>query len=500
MTSTDPDPRGSPALTRVEVRRRASAGVFFIASSSLAGLVIGFAGNLILARLLVPSDFGMVAVGATVLLLGGALAEGGLGIGMIRRAEDPAPEELRALNGIQLAIALAIFVPCTLIALNFGTTGQVTAIMLLSLPITTLQTPGRVMLLRRMQYDRQAVVDLGAQASSLLFSVTTCLLGAGVWGLAVGSVVKGVAAVVLTAILSIGIHPPSFRGWRPLGPLMRFGLVFQANWIVLVARTQGLNAAIALVGGVDVLGLWWLANRLLDVPSVIFGSLSGVSFPAMANLIAHGEDPSPTIPRVVRLATIASVLVFVPFAVASPDLVPIVFGEQWRQAGEIIPLVTLGLLIGGPISVGVCGYLFAIGKPAAVAWGSALTGIAWITVTVAAFPLVGISAIGIGAICGGLVDAIYLDSVTRREVRITSIGSAAVPIAIALLAGLLGLGIVEATSSGLLIAAAAGVVAEAVCLAGLWLVCRSDLLETIRTTLGTVSDAVSRAPASSEPA
>ena len=70
--------------------------------------------------------------------------------------------------------------------------------MVASLPITTLQMPGRVVLSRAMRFDRQIVVDFLAQASFYAFAVTAVALGAGVWGLATATVVKAVVETVLS--------------------------------------------------------------------------------------------------------------------------------------------------------------------------------------------------------------------------------------------------------------------------------------------------------------
>ena len=144
-SNTDNDAAGDGddvfALPRAEVRRRSLAGIFYLTSSSVANLFVGFAASLVLARVLTPTDFGVVAIGSTAVLLAGALADGGLGAGMVKRPEPPTRSELRTLNGIQLRLTLAICLPAIAVALSFGRTGAVTALMLLSLPLTALQTP-----------------------------------------------------------------------------------------------------------------------------------------------------------------------------------------------------------------------------------------------------------------------------------------------------------------------------------------------------------------------
>ena len=79
-------------LSRSEVRRRSLSGVLYLIFSGVAGLAISFFSSLVLARLLTPTDFGVVAVGSTVALIGGVVADGGSVRGWSgdqRRRRDP---------------------------------------------------------------------------------------------------------------------------------------------------------------------------------------------------------------------------------------------------------------------------------------------------------------------------------------------------------------------------------------------------------------------------
>ena len=440
--------------------------------------------------MLTPRDFGMVALGLTVTLLGGALAEGGIGSGIIRRPEPPTRFELKTLSGIQLTIALAICVPAGLFALGFGQTGAVTAIMVASIPIATLQMPGRVTLARAMRFDRQVMVDFVSQTSFYAFSVIAVAVGAGVWGLAIGTVVRAAVATALVAPLSIGFLMPSLRGWREFGELARFGLRFQAAWLAIVGREQGVNAVVAAVAGVTVLGLWSLANRLLQVPLLAFSSLWAVGYPAMSNLLAKGEDVGPIILRTVRRASIVATLVFPAFAAASPELVPALFGEQWRAAADVIPWIGLSTLILGSISVATAGYLSAVGRPGVVAWASAAFGVAWIAVTTPLLSTLGVAAIGVGNLCGALIEVWLLDRATRRSAGVAPYRPLLLPLCVALASGTAGWLVCTAGPAGFGMAVAAGTLTLVLSFTGLALVCSSDLWDTLRLAIGTVRTAV----------
>jgi O-antigen/teichoic acid export membrane protein len=490
---------GSLTFSRAEIRRRSLAGIFYVTTSNVANLVVGFFASLALARMLTPNDFGLVAVGSTVLLLAGVLADGGLGAGMIRRPEPPTRAELRTVNGIQLALTCAIVVPGIIVSLAFGRAGIVTAVMILSLPVAVLQTPGRIVLLRDMRYDRQLTVDLGSQIAYQVYCVASVALGAGVWGLATGALVRSAVATIVTGVVSIGFDLPSLRGWRKFGGLIRFGLSFQANWFAVVVREQSLNIVVAVVSGVGVLGIWTFANRLFQLPSLAFSSLYAVGFPAMANLLMRGEDPAPVILRTVRRAAIAGTFVFAPFAAMSPELIPSVFGNQWQDASTIMPFICLSTLVLGSISVAADSYLAAHGRPGVVAWSSLALGIGWLVVTTPLLPVIGATAIGVGNLAGAIVEAAILDIATRQSAGVAPSKPLVRPTAVAVVAGTAGWIVCTSGPPGLWIALVAGATTGVLCLVGLWAVCREDLTDTLQLSWETIGSALSSresAPAS----
>lgn len=482
----------SLSMPRAEVRQRSLTGIVFLTGSSVINLVVGFVASLVLARLLTPADFGVVALGLTAMLLGAAFADGGLGAAMIRRPEPPTRAELRTLNGIQLTLALAVCLPAAGIALGFGRTGAVVALMVLSLPITALQGPGRITLTRTMRYDRQVAAEVGSQVTAQVLTVVAVVLGAGVWGLAGGVVVRAVGLTVLICLLSTGFHRPSLRGWRGFGGIVRFGLSFQACWYAVLAREQGLNILIALVGGVVPLGIWTFTNRILQLPALGFNSLYVVGFPAMANVLARGETIGPIILRTVRRAAVAGTLIFATFAAVSPKLIPAAFGAPWQDAALIIPLVCLSTLLHGSISVAASSYLTASGRPGIVAIASVCLGVIWLAITAALLPSMGVVAIGIGNLAGALVDAAVLNAATKRTSGVAPYRPLLRPLAVALLGGGLGLLFCIEGPDGFLTAAAAGVLTFFLCALGLLAVCRKDLTDIVQISLGSLRSAVPR--------
>ena len=104
LLTGDPDSQDGDRLSGHRVSQARFGRAVYITSTGVLLLVVGLVGNLVLARLLTPRDFGLIALGATVITLATVLADGGLAAAFIRRGGDPGLTELRSLMGIQLAI------------------------------------------------------------------------------------------------------------------------------------------------------------------------------------------------------------------------------------------------------------------------------------------------------------------------------------------------------------------------------------------------------------
>src|SRR4051812_66626 len=118
-----------------EIKARAVHGTATLGARSVLTFGVAIAGNLVLARLLVPKDFGLVALGSTIIVIASFFSQAGFGAQLIGRAQPPERGELQAVVGFQLAVSVVVLVCFTAAAWPFGRAGLVPAVMLVSLPL-----------------------------------------------------------------------------------------------------------------------------------------------------------------------------------------------------------------------------------------------------------------------------------------------------------------------------------------------------------------------------
>jgi O-antigen/teichoic acid export membrane protein len=473
------------------IRRRGSAAMFYVLSWGFANLVITFFGSVVLARLLSPRDFGLIAVGQTVATLGSTVAEGGIASGFIRQSEGIPLAVLRSINGFQFVITLAFAALLTPIALQFGLAGAVTALMVWSMPIASPQIAGRVVLGRELRFRSIAIVEAVGVLAYYAWAIAGVLAGYGVWSLASGAVVRaGMSTLAVGGIVGWRSLVPSLARYRDVLAVIGFGIRFSLFNLTNVLYDQGKNIVIAMFGGTVALGLWVLAGRMLQLPYLMYQPINRVAFPAFSQFMASGRDPRPVLERVVRLSFAASALVLPAFLVAVPGVITSIFGTQWEDAALIFPGVIISFFIGVPVGSVCIQFLFAVGRPAYVLRVAILTSAVNLAAIAVLIWIIGISGIGFGTIPGAALESVLLARVVQELTGARLFASLPVfSLASALAAGA-GFAVGSVAGQNLSGAVLAGITAAAVAVGVCAVMCRPVVLDLLSVGRRSVSTAL----------
>jgi O-antigen/teichoic acid export membrane protein len=494
------EPRSDPAdaperqLTSDELRSRTSAGVFLVSAQGVAVLLLGVIGNVVLARLLTPYDFGIIAIGMSVMLIGGLLSDGGLGAGLIRRERPPDLAELSSLTAMQLGVASLVVALTAAIAIPAaGETGLVVTAMAASMPILVLQFPSRIMLERTLTYRPLVVVEITQVVVFNTVAISLVAAGLGVWGVAIATAARSfTAAVLMIRVSPVGFVPPRFS-WARIRRLIAFGLQFQAINATWIVRDQLLNASIAAVAGLSTLGLWRLGTRIMDVPYLLLQSLWRVSFPAMSRWVTSGHEAAPVIRRTSGITAVGACTILTGLAASAPGVVPGVFGDQWQEVASVLPPACLAVALGGSVSVATQGYLYAVGDAGIVLRSGIVQAVVWLSVTVPLVSRIGVVAAGLGWLASAVAEAVILGRAVHARTAANVLAVLIVPLSVATAAGACGWLVSEAGGATLVSGIAGGLLAVALFHGGLMLVCRPLFLDSIGFVVRSMRSALTRA-------
>lgn len=343
------DQTGSPpeAVAREGgLAREAARAVPWTMLNYATGKALGLVSTVILARLLVPADFGLLAVAG---LFTGAISVftyEGLGSAVVLE-QDMERSELAAALGFLSVVGLVSAVLGVLVSPLAGALFDVdgaTAVVAVSsvgLALSGVSSFYYGLVLRDLRAKVLFAGEIVAGLSSLAVAIPMAVAGAGVWSLVAGNLTAGVVYLVWVVVASrVRLRPR----WDA-APVRRFwhsGKGFLAHNALWWASANVDNALVARFAGASSLGAYSTAYRLADVPDLaIADAVSQVSFPSFAKLRSQGQDVTRPYLRVVGLVAFAACPLAMLLSATADPFVHTLLGSHWNQA--IGPLEILGI-------------------------------------------------------------------------------------------------------------------------------------------------------------
>jgi O-antigen/teichoic acid export membrane protein len=336
----------SPDLDRLVLR-----GVGWLTVSLGGSQVLGLVSILVLARLLDPTDFGLVAIAATVVGVLQEFQESGAASALIYRRDDIERAAASVLvfapvNAILLYSVGFFAAPQIASALgNKTATGVVRGLLVLVL-IRSLAVVPAAILERAMDYRARMKIDVVTAVAQGVTAVGLALAGVGVWSLVAGQLAGGAAGLVVSWLLVPWRPSPRQASFRTLRQLLRYGRwVGGSRAVNIVNRTLD-NVIVARLLGARSLGIYAIAFRLADLPVSLVGMILGrVMFPLYSQL----QDDVDAVRRafVQNLQRVALVLLPITLGllIGARPIVLALLGSKWEAAVTPLRILAVWALV-----------------------------------------------------------------------------------------------------------------------------------------------------------
>ena len=409
-----------------DLGRRAFTSFLWAAASYAGGKVLVFAATLVLARLLVPADFGVVAFALAVIYYLEYVTDLGLGAALIYRSDADDPRVSSTAFWIGVVGAAVLFVGSWFLAPLLGEVGPGEAVvplfrvLALQFLFSALGKAHEYRLRRSLQFRKLFWPELAGGLAKGVVSVALAIAGAGAWSLVIGQLVG-----VLSQSGGLWIVHPFRPGLtisrRHVAPMLRFGLGIVA--VGLLGQGAG-TFDYVVVGaklGAAALGVYYLAFRLPELVIVsAFQVANDVLFPLYARLRDGSVDGRDDLRRgylqTLRLGAMVAWPAALGMAALALPLVLVLYGEKWRAAAA--PLAFVAVWAGLASLASMPGAVFkALGR----SWLLTATGIMQIAIL---FPAIwfaaphGITAVAASQVVEKTVSLALLGAIIGRVLGI----------------------------------------------------------------------------------
>ena len=344
--------------------------LFYTGGQALFVRILSLVGFIILARLLTPKEYGLVALANVFVTVLATFAAAGLTPTLLQKTDiDDIEIDSAFWTGIGLGTVLTLLLVGAAwpVATAFGEPQLRPILQALSITFLfiAIGSVPQALLARRLDFRSIAVATAIANLVATIVGVAFALSGLGVWSLVVQTILAGAVLAVIMFQRS-GFRPGlNFSLARALS-ILRTGSAYAGNALADLFSQQSGSFAVGAVLGPVSLGVYAVASRILIIlVEVLSLSVRAVAFPMFARV---KEDPV-ALKRAYlaasRLSAAVSAPVYLLTLAVAPEAVVAAFGQKWRAS---VPIMQILCLFGPVYSVMVFNgsVLQALGRPRVV--------------------------------------------------------------------------------------------------------------------------------------
>lgn len=316
------------------LKSRIARSVFWIAWSRGGLQLIAFATTLVVARILHPADYGVMAIAGIWTTAMGELAEMGLGAAIIQ-FRDLTKRDVDTCFWITITIATA---GCIALSLSAGAISRwfdvpalaaVLPAVSFMLPLTAIRVVPDSLLRKDLALDRISQAEIIGGLATLPVTLACALAGYGVWALVAGSLVGPAARSAATF---------AFAPWRPglqfggsrIKDMLHFSVATLGTRVFWVFREQADVFVIGKITGGVTVGFYSMAKQVALLPtSKISTVVNMLSSPVMAELQSDANAMRAAFYRGVRFTASIALPSCVGMALVAHPLVAVLLGPKW---------------------------------------------------------------------------------------------------------------------------------------------------------------------------
>lgn len=325
------------------LKSRVAGGMAWLAAGRLLVNLLAFAGTIVLARLLTPDDFGLVAIATTLLAIVSAVTELSMAQALVHR-RDLHDDHLHAAWTLNAARGLLVgLLFCALaqpVASLYGEPRLVAVMVALGLSVVVngLANPKMALFARDLVFRQEFALNVAGKAAAFTVSVAVAYATRSHWALVMGVV----ASQTVTIALSYRFVPyrPRF-GLKRARDLWSFSVWLSLSQVVNTVNWKSDQLFVAGFLGTAPLGFYTVGDNLAAMPTrEAAAPLMRVLFPAFSWLRDQPERLREAYRSAQGMVSVVALPVAVGSALVAEPLVAVTMGTKWLPSVPVIQVLS----------------------------------------------------------------------------------------------------------------------------------------------------------------
>lgn len=317
-------------------------GGFWISFSTIILRFVNLLSNLILARLLLPSEFGVVGIAYVFWSFFILFTQDGPGSFIVYKGTEDkryldTAYTISLLIGLFFALVMVAVAPFTGTFFNEPNITWILIAFAFNLLLSSVFNVQVAVMTRQMQYQDIAIANIVTSIARVIFTISSALLGMSYWSFVIGDTASWVTGCILTRYqckrsLSLQIDPEiksEVLSYCVGVTVSSFGFYFNAN---------ADNFTVGKLLGSTNLGYYNLAYQLTMALSTILNSvIAQIGMPVFAQLTDEQEQKNVLYNVVKQIAFLTAPIYTLFYLVIDRNVISLMFGENWIPISTVIP-------------------------------------------------------------------------------------------------------------------------------------------------------------------
>lgn len=368
--------------------QKVSRGALWITVGTICSRGLGLISSIILARLLLPSDYGIMAIAMATIGIAENLTQTGFGSALIQKQKRP-EEFLNTAWTFELVKYLFLFLILFILApifahfFNEPAASAVLRVISFGLIFRGLKNIGVVYFRKKLDFKKQFIFITVPLIIYVVVVIPLAFILKNVWALVWASIVREIVVCIISYIMH-HYRPRLDFGIKKAKELFNFGKWILGNSLIVMIRKQGITMFVGKLLGIPVLGFY---NRAEAFSVMLFQQMTGVvwqvGYPAYSQL----QVDSIRLKRAYLLTLQLLTFIGLPMAgglfVLSRDFTHLFLTDKWISIVPVIQVLCLSAMIG--FITTPAGIMFqAVGKPSI---GTKISAAGVIILAITIYPL-----------------------------------------------------------------------------------------------------------------
>jgi len=353
---------------RQNLKRKAVTGVKWAFVGSLAERAIRFGTMVVLARLLMPAEFGLFVLG---LALAGALSyikSLGFDAALIHRddAFDPRVSNtafvMLSLAGLVLFGAFYLASPLIAGLMNQPEATPILRVLGISVPISSVCRVSQSLTEKKLRFKHIALAEIVGRIAFSTLAIVMALLGWGVWSLVSGYLVRITLKGAIVWIAS-GWTPGLQFDRRVAGEMLGYGKFIVGSSLLRYLQSNLDKIVIGRWAGPAAVGLYALGFNIANIVNVqMVRPLRQVLFPTYSRIQNDLGAMKRAFLKSIKYVFLVGAPVCVGLLILAPEVITVVYGPRWAAAATAMQILAVYGLFRS-LSDSAIPVLRAMGKP-----------------------------------------------------------------------------------------------------------------------------------------